>query len=536
MISQRVPAFLSAYNIIPIYCGNHASMYKDQDICRIADNLDPAVKRRKIETRRRIPCPVDPSHTIYETNLKKHLLICPKAKEAREERQKNYYQHNINTGGHGAHSMNLKAKNEESKKNIDPLSFALQILMAYKQIFLPDAMKKGTDQAQSCGTDEEYIRSMTKEEMYQAIPTQNNFPSEAKRGIESLVTSHRVKIGGAKHLEQIGSIAGFVRNNNLLENSEVVLEMGAGRATTGFIVSGVVARSKYATARASNMEDLKKKVKLVLVERGSSRAKADAVFRRNLPTEGQDGQKKEDYCKVDDVEKHRIKCDLSHVNIPCALEDAGVSAFTSTKIDGTAEDHKRDTLVVAKHLCGAGTDLALKSIHSIRHRLNGCVLATCCHGVCDWSLYVGRDILINIMAEAAKEGDQPFCEESFNLMKRWACGTIIPIATANHSGISPETNTDPVKKDDDHFISAVDNKRDNLNVARVSEALNLGCGPQGLGRACQRLIDYGRMQYMRNELFKEGYCGDVDMCHYVDSSVTPQNALLFSRPARKIAN
>lgn len=472
---------------------------------------------------------------IYETNLKKHLLICPKAKEAREERQKIYYQHNINTGGHGTHSMNLNSNHEESTKKIDPESFALQVLMAYKQIFLP-AVKEGTDQAQSCGKDEEYIRSMTKEEMYHAIPTQNNYPSEAKRGIESLVTSHRVKIGGAKHLEQIGSIAGFVRNNNLLENSEVVLEMGAGRATTGFVVSGVVARSKYTAARPSNMKDLKEKVKLVLVERGSSRAKADAVFRRNLPAGGQDGQKKEDYCKVDDVEKHRIKCDLSHVNIPRALEDAGVCASTPSRTDETAKDHKRDVLVVAKHLCGAGTDLALKSIHPIRHRLSGCVLATCCHGICDWSLYVGRDILTSIMADAAKEGDQPFCEDSFNLMKRWACGTIIPIKTVDNSGMVPERESNPVKKDDDHFVSEIDNKHDSLNVARVSEALNLRCGPHGLGRACQRLIDYGRIQYMRNELFKEGYCGDVNMCHYVDSSVTPQNALLFSRPSQKSAN
>ncbi len=51
----------------------------------------------------------------------------------------------------------------------------------------------------------------------------------------------------------------------------------------------------------------------------------------------------------------------------------------------------------AKHLCGSGTDLALKSLQTIpTGNIDGCVMATCCHGLCEWSDYTGRDCLLRL--------------------------------------------------------------------------------------------------------------------------------------------
>jgi tRNA:m4X modification enzyme len=60
------------------------------------------------------------------------------------------------------------------------------------------------------------------------------------------------------------------------------------------------------------------------------------------------------------------------------------------------------------------------------------------------------------------------------------------------------------------------------NIFALSKELGLACGGKGLGRACQRLIDYGRCEYLRGRGFT------VKLCHYVPRVVTPQNALIVA--------
>mmetsp|Transcript_17074 Transcript_17074/g.49300 ORF Transcript_17074/g.49300 Transcript_17074/m.49300 type:complete len:137 (+) Transcript_17074:729-1139(+) len=98
---------------------------------------------------------------------------------------------------------------------------------------------------------------------------------------------------------------------------------------------------------------------------------------------------------------------------------------------------------------------------------------------------------------------------------------------------------------------------DPVAVASVTRDLHLACGPQGLGRGCQRLIDRGRLEYMREVLFpgnnkgtdraaaaRGGRADDgcaappkppapqCELCHYVDPDMTPMNALLVGRWTR----
>ena len=123
--------------------------------------------------------------------------------------------------------------------------------------------------------------------------------------------------------------------------------------------------------------------------------------------------------------------------------------------------------------------------------------------------------------------DLHFGKEEFNLMKRWACGTVIGDKNSSeHAPVnsdvdkSKEIETDQKKREADDTVE--------MSVSRVSSSLGLKCGPIGLGRACQRLIDFGRCEYMRQMLFG-GKNGQVDMCHYVHPDVTPQNALLLGK-------
>lgn len=48
--------------------------------------------------KKRIPCPIDPGHTIYEFNLRKHVAKCTKTRELHNRAAKPYYKQQANCG------------------------------------------------------------------------------------------------------------------------------------------------------------------------------------------------------------------------------------------------------------------------------------------------------------------------------------------------------------------------------------------------------------------------------------------------------
>lgn len=74
------------------FCGNHLP----------AD--DPAASKKsqkfKANARRRVPCPIDGAHTVYEYDLAKHVLVCNRVKDADAMKRLPYYSENINSGMH----------------------------------------------------------------------------------------------------------------------------------------------------------------------------------------------------------------------------------------------------------------------------------------------------------------------------------------------------------------------------------------------------------------------------------------------------
>jgi len=113
--------------------------------------------------------------------------------------------------------------------------------------------------------------------------------------------------------------------------------------------------------------------------------------------------------KLDTVKWSRIECDLVHVSLPKVLEAS----------DGNQCDQKH-VVMIAKHLCGAGTDLALKSMESIQDFVHSCLMATCCHGLCNWKQYVGRDSLRKLMTTDTIR----FGPEHFEVMRQWCAASV----------------------------------------------------------------------------------------------------------------
>ncbi|EJK49264.1 hypothetical protein THAOC_31878 [Thalassiosira oceanica] len=291
------------------------------------------------------------------------------------------------------------------------------------------------------------LANISEMELYDAIPLADL--SSAEEELAKAVSKHRIK----------------------------VVEMGSGRGMTGLVVSGKI------SALQSEREN---STKLFLIERSGSRAKADTRIRNRADGEYTKG----DTLRLDRVDVKRITCDLAHVDITKAVPAVP-----------EVERRNASTLAIAKHLCGAGTDLALKSLSHRHEGLNftSCVFATCCHGLCNWSDYVGRDCLLELFASHLPF----FGERDFAQLARWTAAAVLDDVVVENPNKGRELPTGKGQDgENEHssgvFSSANANEDSFISIHKVVKELGLACGHRGLGRAVQRVIDHGRCEYIRS--------------------------------------
>jgi tRNA:m4X modification enzyme len=466
-----------------LYCGNH-------------QHLEPTNHSQ----RKRIPCPVDPSHMIFEDQVGKHVPICPQTKKRKRQEAAEYFKENINAGGCGdlCDSSTSIPEKELSKW---AQKIALRVLEVHQQIF------QGKTECNSTQPEK-----LTFSDIHDAIEMKDFSQKEMDAGIVESFQSYRIKSGGSRHIPQLASLIGHLRAIDVLPSIDktereavnkplLLLEMGAGRGMLGLTAAGVACSDNNDTH-------------LMMIERAGTRSKAEKIF-RNL---GTNHQKSSSFLTLDKVKWSRIKCDLSHVYLPVLLE----------------KDELKDAtvVVIAKHLCGVGTDLALKAIEPIKNRVAACVLATCCHGVCNWCDYVGRDFLHKKMKDDAK--NITFGPTEFDLLRLWCAGAVACQDTTDKSKVDAPVDEEVIDDDQeaqaDHTVPEVTEPA-RINISTVVSSLQLACGVPGLGRACQRLIDYGRTEYLRNDLFegkKDHQSTVTGLYHYVTPQTTPQNAVLVA--------
>lgn len=602
---------------------------KVEERCR-DDDVDADGKRKNDEESQtthqpRVLCYL--CHTsVYETKLEKHIKICPVTKKRKLQEKQSYYRHNVNTGGAGGlfaeETRGIQLQHDQPKW---AQQVAYRVLHVHRSLFTSAASNSN-------------VEDITLDEIHGAIPLEDLSTNELEAGIERALESHRIKVGGTeKHIPQLASLIGHLRQMRVLppiqpkllsstDNSSsdhtdsqtedvssqrrniVFLEMGAGRGMFGLTAAGVASASS-STSRSTRSgadkvnipddnncgNDESPTTTLVMVERSGNRAKAEKHLRNDIPKDA-----KMSYMKIDNIKWSRVNCDLSHVHLPTVLNNLkdeneqpkqtrelsivpyndDVDSHANNTRDHSASEQEKQVsstcchCIIAKHLCGAGTDLALKSLHSVRREIDACIFATCCHGVCDWQHYVGRDYLRTAMIGEEKDdcnadkkidgsGLSSFGKAEFDLMVRW-CGasvahtddesiTTTTAATRRRSNGNSEiydcaeceagTDQESSESLDDHPTGI------GTSVSNVVKSLKLSCGIQGLGRACQRLIDYGRFEYLRRDVFgaakddektkeKAGCISDdfdvvIDLCHYTSPHVSPQNAILRAYRRKK---
>jgi tRNA:m4X modification enzyme len=400
-----------------------------------------------------------------------------------------------------------------------------------------------------------------------------------------------------------------VRHTEKKHRNRTILEVGAGRGITGLLIAGVSAADDRRSINHTTTT-----TKLVLVERDGARGgRADTTARRgtgaarsstnnNRPIHDKTNDDEiattttvstagsSSYAfDVSNLPCQRIKCDLAHVQLQIALQVDRTTTSTARQADDDTDhigshpnnqtatsssnneinnnnnnnNNEEELIVVAKHLCGCGTDYALKSLRPLRDHISTLVMATCCHGACNWRDYVGRDYVRHVMVKKAASSSpididddnktrlSEFGDDEFKLLQLWSAGTVKVLDPRNKKvedksgsssiSLSSSSLSEPLERDDDEHGAApvpagLEETTKVFGVTRIVESLGLSCGEQGLGRACQRIIDYGRREFISHELLQLGPATDgaaaAELIYYVPDSTTPQNAMLIATRGR----
>ncbi|OQR90398.1 tRNA guanosine-2'-O-methyltransferase [Achlya hypogyna] len=408
-----------------LYCGNH--IVEDEGV------VSNKSKKFKAELRQRVPCTLDPSHTVYAFDLKKHLIICNKLKEAEATKALPYYAFNINSGNNATDSPSEAAPADETAAEGDN----------------DNDLEDGRHNQPSAARQANVFQTLTTMDhnafaarieavfarVVGDIPTRTlNHEACAKLLTDKQATG--AAHGALRHIQQQASILGHMEAKGLLHPSNTYMELGAGRAMLSLALTQLYPASPF-----------------ILVDRSGTRGKADQYI---AP---------ESKCT-------RAKIDIRHLNL------AGMQEAVNTPV-----------VALSKHLCGVATDLSLRALATtlppttpgaLSPHLRGLAIALCCHHACNWEDYIHPSFLTDL-------GFTPAEFKVLVSLSGWAtCGM-------GTEGDAVETV---------------------LGWSREKRT--------ALGRQCKRLIDMGRVEYLRSRGM------EAHLVHYCEQAESLENCLLLA--------
>ena len=206
---------------------------------------------------RRIPCPHDPHHSIYEKELQHHLNHCPMYKQMQAMKAQPFYSENINLG---AGSAGLVVVEEEDVEVVE----AEEDRLRQGEVHVVQPKFKALLADLQAGVDMRAFATLVHQvydKVIGSIPTEELLPSrlagvEAQgdssvqvanspggRGVGGIGSGMLEGVGGKgegvgrrmwnsqRHEEQQRSIVGHMEKRGLLQPEYVYVEMGAGRGT-----------------------------------------------------------------------------------------------------------------------------------------------------------------------------------------------------------------------------------------------------------------------------------------------------------------
>uniref|UniRef100_A0A0D9W116 tRNA:m(4)X modification enzyme TRM13 n=1 Tax=Leersia perrieri TaxID=77586 RepID=A0A0D9W116_9ORYZ len=299
------------------YCGNH---------------LPESASDAGTPCRRRVPCPVDPSHTVLEENLETHVSKCPFKKQAAALAAQPFYSKGINSrGGEGVTSAAKRATVHRLTE--DELRALIEKIKSVHGAAAV-AMRDSHLVTDAC---DKWMRNQADRK----VPYQ-----------EKHVTQQASIIG---NMEAFGLLqkGGEVAEENVVENAPAVVEFGAGRG--------------YLTQMMADCYGIRN---VFLVERRSYKLKADRSLRQN---EG--------------ITLKRLRIDIEDLNLQGIEALNGLQYLAIGKhLCGPATDMTMMCCLHERYSHAHEKEYG-------KNNLRGLALATCCHHLCQWNHYANKTFL-----------------------------------------------------------------------------------------------------------------------------------------------
>ncbi|CAL9043356.1 unnamed protein product [Musa banksii] len=388
---------------------------------------------------RRIPCPIDPSHSVSGENLKSHVKRCPFKKQAQVLESQPYYSKGINSGSSGdgkADAVGSAAKRNAifrmSVQDFHGLLGKIKLIHSSISMVLPhsylvpDACSKWLNQRL-----DRKLPYQEKHAMQQASIIGN---------IEAFGMLQKPKDLTNPFCQECDGSDDVDGDENRVS---AVVEFGAGRG--------------YLTHMLTDCYGIKK---AFLVERKSYKLKADRSLRQNQR-----------------ISLERLRIDIADLNLDEVHFLKGLGH-----------------LAIGKHLCGPATDLTIrcclnreynqsKETHSTSSHLKGIALATCCHHLCQWKHYTNTKFLLSLGITV----------EEFHAMTWFTSWAVDADHSSELSDVSPqETNLSTICSED---------KQSNLEDSDVEQIIRgmPVLDRAHLGFICKEIIDIGRLLSLRDQ-------------------------------------
>ncbi|XP_039204427.1 tRNA:m(4)X modification enzyme TRM13 homolog isoform X2 [Crotalus tigris] len=338
--------------------------------------------------RKRIPCPLDPKHTVYEDQLQKHLKKC----NSREKPKPVYFIKDINAG--------LKNETELSEEQIRISALSKQELEN-----LIRKLKKANNA----------INYVLKDQIlsHHALQEALNDPQNGDAAF--------------KHLKQQASILGNMKRLHLLGPGNCFVEFGAGRGKL----------SHWLDIALQDVQD----VHFLLVERESTRFKVDGKHRKRYFERLQVDIQHLCLSKVPLLVEQKLPLIGIGKHLCGAATDLALRCLVDTYRKSGLEEKEGPVIKRLKTDCSG-------KIHSKCATENwspiaGIVIALCCHHKCEWRHYVGQDFFTRV-------GLGPIEFNFFKRMTSWAtCGMRERGTETSRSGIQNEGQRNEGEHDQD---------------------------------------------------------------------------------------
>jgi tRNA:m4X modification enzyme len=405
----------------------------------------------------RVACPLDPTHTVFVRNLDAHVKKCNAKKYQDELHALPYYKDNCN-GGEIVDDCH-------KQKHVDLEQLVSKVHKVFENVELHPLFD--IEQSELYDQIDNAIRVTLGGE-------QTSF-KQTRHTDQDIAIVHQL----IKH--QLLTPTNFLRGQPNAEeqqsassatNRDLFLEFGAGKGLLGLAVH-VSDPQAY----------------LVFIERSSNRKKVDKTLNdRNFRL------------------FERVRMDIRHCYVPC---------LPCVQSPVSKTDSKRAT-IIAKHLCGLASDLAIRSLSHYKSdlpRKRGVGIATCCHHACSFQDYVGKDWLT----------EQQITIEEFNILKHWSAWATVD-RTADYR--KPKVEVDSGGNKD------ISNGMDFMDTEHAVPMVGESMRPKGIthedmlvvGRKVKRIFDFGRIKYLR-EVLKM----DARLVHYCDSKLSPECVMIVAR-------